>query len=208
MRRFIVLVLSYGGAAAVICTAIVIFALLQEVYNDDLPERAAAAGISLPLEDPIIEVSIQRGTLSLLEGDVMLKRWNIGQGRVTAGRRVNREGSTPIGEYRVVAKRMREDVLERGSRYLILDFPSDFDAQRALDLGAISYAEYLRIAAAAARDELPPTDSALGGPVCIQGNFFFFRNSRCTDGCIAMGNAEINQLYEYVPVGTPVIIEY
>jgi hypothetical protein len=180
---------------------------LQEFHGRDLDERARAAGLRLPLEDPRIEVACHRFALELWDGETLIKRYEAGFGRSQVSGRIGTElASTPMGEYRVVRKDVRRGILERGSRFLLLDYPNSGDAQRGLDAGVLSRDEYERVVAAERAGEPAPYDTALGGPLGIQGNYFFFRERHYTDGSVAISNADINELFEAVPIGTPVVI--
>ncbi len=186
--------------------ALVVAGFLQEFAADDLPQVARKAGLQLPLADPVVIVRIQPMTLSLYDGDRLLKRYDIGYGRGSLGRVVNRGQATPLGEFRIVAKEKRQDLMSRGSRFLRLNFPSEEVAQRAWEVDAIAETDLDAIIDAQDEGREPPHDTPLGGPLGIQGNLFFFMERRFTDGSIALSNADVNELFEHVGVGTPVII--
>ena len=146
-------------------------------------------------------------TLSLYDGDTLLRRYDIGYGRGPVGRIVNRENCTPLGEFRIVAKQKRADLMSRGARFLRLNHPTEETAHRAWESGAITDEDLDAICAAHAEGREPPHDTALGGPLGIQGNLFFFMERRFTDGSIALSNGDLNELYEHVSIGTLVIIK-
>jgi len=198
---------TYGGLLVAFLGTLFVVAYLQEFAGDDIPEIAREAGVSLPLKDPRLEVILQNMTLALYEGDVLLKRYSVGYGHKMPGRANDREGSTPLGEYMIVDKQERKDLLSRGTRFLRFDFPGLEDADKALDAGEITREDYEAINVAHRLDEFPPSDTALLGPLGIQGNYFFFQDRRFTDGSLALSNGDINELYEYVPIGTPVVIK-
>jgi lipoprotein-anchoring transpeptidase ErfK/SrfK len=56
------------------------------------------------------------------------------------------------------------------------------------------------------RGETPPCPPSLGGPFGIQGNFFTVSTKHCTDGAIAISNADVIELWRHAPVGTPVSV--
>jgi hypothetical protein len=89
----------------------------------------------------------------------------------------------------------------------LLDNPNAGDAKRAREAGAITREDYMTIVAADEANQTPPTGTVMGGPLGIQGNFFFFRERHFTDGSVALANSDINELFDYVPVGTPVLIK-
>ena len=198
----------YGSLiGAVLFGAFVTF-YLQEFASDEIPKIAKERGISCPLNQPWLEVNLQHMTLSLFDGEVLLKRYNIGYGKHASGRLHERDGSTPLGEYTVLKKLKREDMISRGSRFMVLDFPSPEDAERAMEVGEISDDEYNRIMRAHRVGELPPADTSLKGPLGIQGNFFPFQDRHFTDGSIALSNGDMNELFEHIPEGTRVVINF
>jgi hypothetical protein len=203
IRRWGITVLVLGAAGVIGFAA----AFLQEFNTRDIESRLPSLGLKLPLKDPRIEVSCFRFVVELFDGDTMIKRYEAGFGRSPVSGRMGKDiASTPQGEYTIIRKDVRRDILTRGSRFLLFDYPNSGDAQRALAINLITRDEYERIVAADRADLPPPYDTALGGPIGIQGNFFFFRERHYTDGSVALSNADINELFEYVSAGTPVII--
>jgi hypothetical protein len=202
-RRWFVTILVLASAGVIAFVG----GFLQEFHGRDLDERASTLGIRLPLKDPRLEVSCFRFAVELWDGDTLVKRYEAGFGRSPVCGRVGKDlASTPMGEYEVIRKEIREDILNRGSRFLQLDYPNSGDAQRGLESGILARDEYERIVAADRAGDPPPYDTALGGPLGIQGNYFFFRERHYTDGSVAISNADINELFDHVPIGTPVII--
>lgn len=199
--------LIYGLLGSAVLGSLFVAGFLQEWSKDGLPVSMKEAGLPGALEDPWIEVSLQRMALTLYDGDVQVKRYDIGYGNGPVGRRVAGSHSTPLGEFRILAKEKRQDIMARGSRFLRLDYPTEDDAAAAFEGGAIGRDEYDRIREAARLGEPPPVDTALGGPLGIQGNYFFFMDRRFTDGSVALSNADVNELFEHVPVGTRVVIQ-
>jgi len=179
---------------------------LQEFASDDIEAAAGNEGAGFPLEDPWIEIDLQRMTLELRDGEHMIKRYAIGYGSGRIGRVVGRRDSTPLGEFKIVEKRQRKDILVRGSRFLVFNFPNPDVAYTAYEADVITEDELDSILQADAEGAVPPMDTALGGPLGIQGNYWFFMGRRFTDGSVALANADVNELYEHVPVGTPVVI--
>ena len=207
MFKFFRTVATYGLLATCFLGLLFVVGFLQELSGDEIPDRAGILALKLPFEEPRIEVHLQRMVLELYEGDVMVKRYSIGSGRTVPGRLTSREESTPLGEYRILERRRREDLIGRGSRFMVLDFPNEEDTRRAWAEGVLASEDYQRLMSASQLGTIPPSDTPLGGPVGIQGNLFFFLERRFTDGSIALSNGDINELFEHVPVGTPVSIQ-
>lgn len=198
-------------ASTLICAAgFILFAaaFLQEFHHHDVESRLPSLGLRLPLKHPRIEVSCYRFVLELFDGDTFIKRYEAGFGRAPVNGRIGKDAaSTPLGEYTIIRKEIRHDMMTRGSRFLQLDYPNAGDARRGIDAGVITREEYMNIVAADESGQNPPMNTSLGGPMGIQGNFFFFRERHFTDGSVALANSDINEIFDLVPVGTPVLIK-
>ena len=68
----------------------------------------------------------------------------------------------------------------------------------------ISRAQHDAIVRAIKRKATPPQNTALGGDIYIHGNG---ASSDWTWGCVALENEDIKELFDAVPVGTPVTIK-
>lgn len=110
------------------------------------------------------------------------------------------DGRTPEGDYRIVQKNPKSQFyLSLG-----LDYPSVADAKRGLDAKLITRAQYNAIVAAHKRQAMPPQGTALGGEIYIHGTS---TESDWTWGCIALEKDAIKELYDLLPIGTPVRID-
>jgi hypothetical protein len=199
-------VLVFSGLLGSVSAVLILGGVLQEWRASELPDRIRAAGLRLPFDEPRLEISLQRMVLEFKDGDALIKRYDIAYGRGAPGRLGRSAQATPLGEYRVIRKLKHDDLVAHGSRFLQIDFPSPADVSRAFQSGVIEDEDYGRLMAAIQAGEPPPADTALGGPLGIHGNFFFFRERRFTGGSIALSNGDINELYESVPLGTVVAI--
>jgi hypothetical protein len=153
-----------------------------------------------------IDKSERQITASCAGGSV--RSFRVALGQLPLGyKREQHDLRTPEGFYRIAEA-------PRGSRFhvfMLLDYPSLADADRALSTGYITPKTYLRIARAVARGDLPPQDTLLGGVIGIHGEGDAHRGrSRSEDwtlGCIALSDAEAEWIAQRVAVGTPVSIE-
>jgi murein L,D-transpeptidase YafK len=95
---------------------------------------------------------------------------------------------------------------ERSKFYLSLglSYPNEEDAARGLREGLITRAQAASIVGAVRAGRCPPWDTALGGEILIHGGG---TASDWTWGCVALENAEVKELFDAVPAGTPVRIE-
>ena len=97
------------------------------------------------------------------------------------------EAGPPEGRYRIVKKKdLGQSVYHRA---LLLDYPNAEDRRR--------------FAAAKKRGEIPRA-SAIGGLIEIHGDGE--RGQNWTDGCVALRNRDMDELYARVPLGTRVTI--
>jgi murein L,D-transpeptidase YafK len=120
---------------------------------------------------------------------------------------------TPEGEYFICYKSTES----KFHRFLGLSYPAMKDAQAAFEKGLISRDSKDAIMRSIRTRQTPPWDTRLGGWVGIHGYpteesrrvwiaLFYPKPHNWTDGCIAMWNFEIEDLYARVPLGTPVTI--
>ena len=110
------------------------------------------------------------------------------------------DGATPEGDYYITHKNAR-------SRFYLslgLSYPNISDADEGLKAGLISKREYEAIAGAIRQKNKPPQNTRLGGDIFIHGGGSGI--SDWTIGCIALENDEIKELFDLIPVRTPVKI--
>jgi murein L,D-transpeptidase YafK len=126
-------------------------------------------------------------TMTLLSGGKMLKTYKVALGGVPVGpKRVEGDHKTPEGSYVIDAKNAHS----RFHLSLHISYPSAADTETARKLG-----------------------SRPGGAIMIHGlasSFAYLgalhRQTDWTDGCIAVTNAEIEEIWRLVPMGTRVEI--
>ncbi|HET8887460.1 MAG TPA: L,D-transpeptidase family protein [Candidatus Angelobacter sp.] len=136
--------------------------------------------------DKIVIVKSAR-TMTLLREGKTLKTYKVALGGVPVGpKRIEGDHKTPEGDYIIDAKNARSQF----HLSLHISYPSPADTERARRLGS------------------PP-----GGAIMIHGlasSFAYLgplhRQTDWTDGCIAVTNAEIEEIWRLVRVGTRVAI--
>ena len=135
-------------------------------------------------------------TLSLYRRAAQQKVYPIVLGIAPSGPKTYRgDLRTPEGVYRIVLKKPHP----RWSRFMLLSYPNDGDRQR--------------YAMALSEGQVPVVDGqapGLGNAVGIHGTDRLDANARGVDwtwGCVSMFNSHIEELYELIPVGTPVLIQ-
>jgi len=115
------------------------------------------------------------------------------------------DGATPEGDYYITHKNARSKF------YLSLgvSYPNIADADNGLKDGLITKAQHQAIVGAVSGKTKPPQNTKLGGDIFIHGGgtgklFGLIRD--WTLGCVALENDEVKELFDLVPVKTPVKI--
>jgi murein L,D-transpeptidase YafK len=158
--------------------------------------------LKLPLVAPQLVISKSNRTLALYAADRRLKTYTIALGlNPTDDKERQGDRRTPEGDFYICNKN------EHSQFYLSLglSYPNAEDAARGLSAGLITQAQHDRIAAALKHKRQPPWDTALGGAVMLHGGG---TGTDWTWGCVALANADIKELFDSIPIGTPVRIEH
>lgn len=152
------------------------------------------------LNDPNIIVSKSLRRLELFDGEKLVRSYRIVLGAEPQGAKAAEgDGRTPEGTFYVFTK-------NRESKFhlsLGISYPDGRAATGGLAAGLITREEYDAIIAAERDGKRPPQQTALGGDIYIHGGGI---DGDWTQGCVALENAEIEELFAEVPVGCPVII--
>ncbi len=114
------------------------------------------------------------------------------------------DGKTPEGRYAVCTRNEQS----KYTLFLGLNYPSDSDALSAYEQGIITLAQLKAIHYAHANGLRPPWDTPLGGQIGIHGGGIESGGILIdsTAGCIALRDADIQRLWTFADIGTPVII--
>jgi len=148
----------------------------------------------------VLYVQKSERRLLLVDDKVLVRDYPIALGPQPKGDKCLRgDGRTPEGDFFICAK----NPSSKYYRGLGLNYPSPRHAEEAYLLGAISREEYLKIIQANEKKTLPPDSTRLGGDIFIHGGGL---GGDWTLGCVALRNSDIDELYEALPVGTPVKI--
>lgn len=170
---------------------------------------APAVGAGLrPFE---IEVSKSERELLVKQDKQILRRFPIAYGKGGFGsKRRFGDNKTPIGVYRIVD--FKAD--SRFYFFMQLDYPNLLDAWHGYRNELIDASQFRAIATTYRSGEVPPQDTSLGGYIGIHGigestdeRLEIHRYNNWTDGCIALTNEELNELREFVSIGTRVVIK-
>lgn len=156
--------------------------------------------MAYPPPSPRVEIRKAKRTLTIFSGATRLTEYRVGLGGSAVGPKT-RQGDrrTPVGEFYVCTRLARSQF----HRFLGLSYPLPEDAALARREGRVSRSDEERIGAAHRGKRRPPWDTPLGGAIGIHGGG---GSTDWTLGCIAVENAEIEDLFESLPHGTSVRI--
>src|ERR1043166_2473506 len=153
------------------------------------------------LSSPRIVIKKAERKLFLFAGDKLTGTYRVGLGLSPVGNKV-RQGDrrTPEGDFYVFTRN------DKSAFYLSLGvgYPNQAHAERGLRDGLITRDQYLAIKQALKAKSRPPQNTKLGGDIYIHGNG---AGSDWTWGCVALDDRDMRELFNAIPVGTPVRIE-
>ncbi len=122
--------------------------------------------------------------LYLYRGGAIVKSYPVAIGRYGSSlKRRAGDYATPEGKYSIIQKRPQSKYFKA----LLINYPNEADREE--------------FAAAIRRGQIPPS-SGIGGLIEIHGG----GKDGMTDGCIALDNNQMSELFNLVDVGTPVTI--
>lgn len=105
---------------------------------------------------------------------------------------------TPEGDFYICGKNPKSQFYKS----LRLSYPNAEDAARGLRDKLIDEKTYKRIVRAIRRKQTPPQNTALGGDIMLHGGGG--ARDHWTWGCVALDNDAMDELFEFVPMGTTV----
>ncbi len=150
--------------------------------------------------NPKIYVYKGERRLMLVDNGALVRDFPISLGFNPEGDKyVKGDGKTPEGEFFIIKKNPHS----RFYKSLGISYPAPRHAQEALEQGRISLAEYRKIIQAQEKMTLPPYNTSLGGAIFIHGGGI---QGDWTEGCIALSNSIMDELFEIISVGVRVEI--
>lgn len=151
-------------------------------------------------------------TLTLYHGSVPLKSYHVAIGGGGVGDKVRQgDRKTPEGTFYITQKLVLNNDYYLGARWLRISYPNIEDANRGLRDGLIDKWTYDQIVYAINHGLTPPQYTALGGGIGIHGgtgNNSETQGDYWTYGCIGLKDRDIIEFYDYVSVGTRVVIAH
>lgn len=131
--------------------------------------------------------------LELRCGGVLAARFESSLGFAPAGAKEREgDGRTPEGEYALIGK-FRSSF----HRSLRVNYPNVADADRGLATGLVTPAEHASIVRAHRECRMPPQNTRLGSLIEVHGGGGGRDVGDWTLGCVAVDDAEIEQVYAF-----------
>lgn len=164
---------------------------------------ASAVPVPVPSAPDQLHVVVSKNArrLVLYRGDQELRSFPIVLGPNSVGNK-QREGDkrTPEGTYYVCEKN------EKSKYYLFIgiSYPNAEDAARGLQAGLITQPQHDAIVRAIAARKTPPWYTRLGGQIGLHGGGTAWN---WTEGCVALENGDMRDLYALIRVGATVTIQ-
>jgi murein L,D-transpeptidase YafK len=152
------------------------------------------------LKEPRLVITKSKRSLEVFDGKKLVKSYKMVLGfdpkreKETEG-----DGRTPEGDFYVFTKNPES----RFHLSLGVSYPGKEDAERGLKQGLVTQAEHDEIVAAIAEQRMPLQKTNLGGEIYIHGGG---TASDWTDGCVALDNDQMTELFDAIPVGAKVTI--
>jgi murein L,D-transpeptidase YafK len=154
----------------------------------------------MQIEKPQIILYKKSRELELFDGDRLVKIYKISLGKTPAGdKEIEGDGKTPEGEFYVFTKNEKS----KFHLSLALSYPNIEDADRGLMAKLITKSEHQAIIEAITEKKMPPQNTKLGGEIYIHGGG---AGTDWTQGCVALADDDIKELFDSIPVGTTVRI--
>ena len=155
---------------------------------------------SKEIKQPRIVIRKKARLLDVFDDRKLVKRTNIVLGSSpVGGKEIEGDGKTPEGEFYVFTKNAKS----RFHLSLGLSYPSKADAERGLKEKLISEQEFDAINMALDEGGIPPQKTKLGGEIYIHGGG---TDHDWTDGCIALENKEMTELFALITKGAKVTV--
>jgi murein L,D-transpeptidase YafK len=152
------------------------------------------------LKEPRLIITKSKRTLEVFDGDKHIQSYTIVLGFDPKGdKEIEGDGRTPEGDFYVFTKNPES----KFHLSLGLSYPGKEDAERGLKQNLITQEEHDEIIAAIAELRMPLQKTKLGGEIYIHGGG---TASDWTEGCVALDDAQMTELFDAIPVGAKVTI--
>lgn len=182
----------------------------EDKSGNSLKQLLSEKGITNPGAGLKIVIDKSDHTLSLFYRDSRLKSYHVELGEGGLGDKVRQgDKKTPEGIFYIVEKKTYSPPdYFIGSRWMMLSYPNKEEADRGLWSGLINRLTHDQIVSALSNGMAPPQYTPLGGRIGIHGGDKPELGDNWTWGCIGLSNSDVEDFYDFVEIGTPVVIRH
>lgn len=182
---------------------------LSQDVSKSLRDIISEKGINSSSAQFKIVVDKSDHILSLYAGNILLKSYHVELGDKGLGdKQIEGDHKTPEGTFYICEKIVYNPSDEYlGTRWMRLSYPNIEDGERGLKSGLIGQNTYNSIVDAINNGYTPPQETPLGGAIGIHGGSTAEFGPDWTWGCVGLANSDIEEFYDYISVGTPVVIQ-
>ncbi|MGV8073990.1 MAG: murein L,D-transpeptidase family protein [Syntrophobacteraceae bacterium] len=172
----------------------------QRLAREQMPLKVNYLTPLSAIKDPKIFVYKGKRRLYVIDSNVLARDYPIGLGSQPRGDKEREgDGRTPEGEFLISVKNPEGKFV----RSLGLSYPDKKHAEKAFFTGAITPSEFKDILLAYEKRSAPPLTTSLGGQILIHAGG---AHGDWTDGCIALYDSDMEELFKIAAVGTPVTV--
>jgi len=172
----------------------------QDASQDKIPLKVDYLTPVSAIHKPEIFVYKEKRRLYVMQSSVLVRDYPVGLGFCPRGDKEKEgDGRTPEGDFLICVKKPAS----RFIKSLGLNYPTKKHAERAFFAGFITPMEFRDILLAFENKSTPPWSTVLGGKIFIHAGG---AHKDWTDGCIALYNSDMEELFQIALVGTPVSI--
>ncbi|HEX2952867.1 MAG TPA: L,D-transpeptidase family protein [Bacillota bacterium] len=162
-----------------------------------------------PVKNVFLTIDKSDHTLTIIIDGGDTKTYLVALGDGGSGdKTISGDHKTPEGEFYITEKEViapPDSTL--GSRWIRLSYPNVEDANRGVREGIIDQSTHDEIVNAIVNHQTPPQYTALGSAVGIHGGLTPAKGLDWTWGSAALSNADIEELFDHVQIGTKVFIQ-
>ncbi len=150
------------------------------------------------IDSPEIYVYKEKRRLYVIQSNTLVRDYPVGLGFHPNGDKEREgDGRTPEGDFKICQK----NPASRFNKALGLNYPSRNHAERAFFAGVLSPVDFKEILVAYERQSTPPWHTPLGGEIYIHAGG---AQRDWTNGCIALYDSDMDELFRIASTGTPV----
>ena len=172
----------------------------QQSFQDGAPIRIDYLTPLSEIATPEIFVYKEKRRLYVIQSNVLVRDYPVGLGFHPVGDKEKQgDGRTPEGDFLICEKKPSS----RFYKALGLNYPERKHAERAFFAGVITPVQFKDILLAQERKSVPPWNTILGGEIYIHAGG---AHKDWTEGCVALYNSDMDELFQITGPGTPVHI--